>query len=67
MSTEDKTTKKKGFKPTLRDMQRGEVIIFPRTAYGTLRNTISIMKVEYPEKEFLLLVVPNGIEVTCYK
>lgn len=67
MNTENKITKKKGFKSTLREMKEGESAIFPRPSYGTLRNTLSIMRVEYPEKDFLLLVIPDGIEVQCLK
>lgn len=67
MITENKTTKKRGVKQTLREMKNGESVIFPRTSYGTIRNTISVMRIEYPEKEFELCIVENGIEVLCLK
>lgn len=67
MDTKNKTTKKKGFKSTLREMNEGESVIFPRPSYGTLRNTLSLMRIEYPEKEFSMSVVENGIEILCLK
>lgn len=59
--------RKKGVKLTLLDLSENESAQFPRKNYSTVRTTISTIKIEYPEREFILDVIDDGIRVTCLK
>lgn len=56
---------RKGIKTTIREMNLGEKEVFPRSNYSTIRNTICTLRIEYPERDYSLNVIDNGIEVIC--
>lgn len=45
----------------------GKSCLFPRNRYSTVRTTLSAVRIEYPEKEFTVEIVDNGIKVYCNK
>lgn len=67
LQTSGKFTQKKGLKPTMLDLRPNESVIFSRQRFGTLRNTISLLKVEYPDRCFQYEVIDEGIRVMCLK
>jgi hypothetical protein len=68
METQTKIYQKtKGVKVTMVDLSAGETAIFPRTSYSTIRSSISILRVERPEREYQVSLIENGIEVLCLK
>lgn len=59
--------RKKGAKLTMLGLSENESVKFPRKNYSNVRNAISIIKIEYPERTLVLDVVEDGILVTCLK
>lgn len=59
--------KKKGIKAMFLDMQKGESMTFPRKKYSSLNTTKTVAKIENPERDWSVSVIPDGIEVTCLK
>lgn len=63
----DKVIKKIKPKPTLKALKPGETVIVPRPQYTSLRNTLSALRIEFPEREYEYTLIENGIEVVCLK
>jgi hypothetical protein len=62
-----KFQKKKGIKVTLTGLKAEEETIFPRDKYSSVRNSMSTLKIEHPEREYVLEIIENGIRVICLK
>jgi hypothetical protein len=65
--TSGKIKKSLGYKPAMRALNPNEELIFPRERFATIRNTISLLKVEHPDRVFQYEVVEDGIRVVCLK
>jgi hypothetical protein len=57
------TTRKKGVKRLLLNLKIGETALFTRKRISSIRTTLSVLKVECPEKEFDYEILENGISV----
>jgi hypothetical protein len=56
-------SKQKGVKPQLLSLKVGETISFPRPRISSVRTTLSVLRVEYPEKEFDYNILEKEISV----
>lgn len=65
--TSGKLTKKKALKTMCLELTPNESTIFPRERYGTIRNTLSLLKVEHPTRCFLYEVIDKGVRVICVR
>lgn len=61
------TTRKKGAKLSLLDLNVGESMTFERKRYSSMRSVVSVIKIEYPERAFLFEIIEDGIRITCEK
>lgn len=57
----------RSIKKAILSISTGNSFIFPRPRYSTIRSTMSTIRIEYPEREFEIKVVENGIKVYCNK
>lgn len=59
------TTRKKGAKSSLLDLNVGECLTFERKRYSSLRSVVSVIKIEYPERAFAFEILEDCIRITC--
>lgn len=59
--------KPKAIKPTILAMSIGDDTVYPRKRFSTVRSTVSITKIENPERDWKVVVIPDGIRVICTK
>lgn len=59
------TTRKKGAKSSLLELNVGEYLTFERKRYSSMRSVVSVIKIEYPERAFAFEILEDCIKITC--
>lgn len=68
MSTNVQISEKpKGIKATILLLAVGEDVVYPRKRYSTTRSSVATAKIENPERDWKVAVIPDGIRVICTK
>lgn len=64
---ENLSKRKKGVKAMMLELNKGETFVLPRKRYSTAVSTKSIAKIENPDRDWEVRVIPDGILVECLK